>query len=292
MKRDITADMPVMSRRRFGALAGAAAGSSLLLSSPLRAAAQEVRVARKVGTGVAANPQDAEVFTWAVANSSYFLVYTTAGEVYAHQLENGQVSAPWRLGAIHPLDGRVRRVLGDSSRQCIYVVLVTGEVLSYAVLSHVSPSPKEIGPATRVRVPGPVATNPQDARMLIVGDRLIVVRRDGAAGFHRIESRTQWTAGASVAPDSYRPVASNPQDKWLVPVCYDHLGVVTTGGELFVHRYDFARNAILPPRRANMAQLIATNPQDRFVTSSVDDIYVITNRGDVYGHLVKCGNGP
>ena len=290
MKNVSKTNLGCISRRHFGALVGSAATAALLLSQPSRAAAQQVLAARKLGSGVAAHAVDKGVFAWQLASGAkYLIVYTSSGELYAHKMLRGfTVSTPWRLGAIPWHESQLRQLVMDPARGYIYAVRGSGEVTSYPVIMGSNRDPSSIGPEQPVRVPGPVAAGPQDVGIVLVGDRVIVMRSDGATGFHRIESEGRWSAGASMAADSYRPVANNAHDKWVLPICGDRIGVLTSRGGLFVHGYDFQRDAVLPPARANTEQPIATNAQDRFVTADGTIIYVITNAGDVYGHSVEC----
>ena len=287
MKRERIAKFPVMSRRHFGVLASSAAAGVLLSHSGL-ASAQQVRVATKVGSGVAANPQDRFIVEWSSWGGRYLWVYTRSGEVYAHKiLAEGQIGAPWRVGAVHAWNRSVQGFGPDPDRGCIFMLRSDGQVLSYRVDAAPNGDPVAIGPETLVRVPSPVFVNPRDRTAIRLRDRYVVIRDDGTSGLHRIESATQWSAGMPTAPDSAR-IFSNPQDRWLINVCGERIGVITKSGELYVHGYDFARDTVLPATRATMDQLIGINPQDRLVTSFDDVIYVVTQAGDVYAHRVDC----
>jgi hypothetical protein len=284
---------PIMSRRHFGALAAGAAATSLMLSSPARLAAQQVNVATKLASGVATNPQDRVVLAWKHPDfgGRFLLVITEAGAVYGHELvEGGRTRAPWRIGKIEPVDGNVRWVFADAANFAIYVVRKDGTVEPYTLSLDAGQSyaPNGIAGPSFMHMGGPVGTNPADRHALLLRDRLIVFRSDGATGFHHLEAFARLTRGVAAGADSYRPVASNPQDKWIVPLCGNRIGVVTASGELFVHVYDFGRNIVLPPTRANTLQRIAANPQDRFVVSDGSMISVVTSSGDVYGHAVGC----
>ncbi len=287
-------DLPVMSRRHFGALAGSAAAATLLLSQPARSHALDAGAATKLGGGVAANPQDRHVFAWRLyPNERLLAVITEAGEIFAHQLRDGQeISAPWRAGEL-PLDSGVRWILQDPSYG-LYVVRKNGEVTFHQMLSSIgrfsAPGQTKFLEGERVKVPTPVGVSPEDRRALTLADRVIVLRSDGATGFHRIKSPNEWTAGAATAPDSHVPVATNPADRWIIPVCNSRIGVITSAGELFTHPYDTVSNRVGPPARANTPQPIAANPQDRFVVTTRDEILVTTNTGDLYEHKISwCG---
>jgi hypothetical protein len=289
MKRE-TKDFPVMSRRHFGALTGGAAMASLLLTHPSRSSAQTLTVASKVGSGVAANPQDRVVFPVGLWEGVKFMaVITESGDIYAQQLlSQGRVGPALRVGAIQRLDSNVRWVLPNFINGGIYVVRTAGDVVHHPMTVSIGvPESLRFGPATPVRIPGPVGVSREDRRALIVADRLVVFRSDGATGFHRIASLTEWGAGEGMPAESYRPVASNPQDKWLIQLGGGMIGVITSSGELFVHEFDRVRNVILPPKRANTPQRIAANPQDRFAFSNGNSsVYVVTTGGDLYEHRV------
>ncbi len=288
MKRS-AADAPVMSRRQFGALAGGAAAASLLLS-PARSFALRAGSATWLGGGVAANLQDRQVFAWSLGTNELLLVVLTeSGELFGHRVTRGPrggISAPWRAGKIQPPDSGVRWVLPTAGIDGLYVVRSNGEVVFHQTqLGSSRITFRSGGP---VEVPTPVGVNPEDRRALITLNGVVVLRNDGAAGFHRIRSSYEWTAGAATSPDSYRPVAANAADKWILPVCVPLIGVITTSGELFTHH--FGGSTIGPPHRANLEQPIAANPQDRFVVSTADAILVITNTGDVFEHkITECG---
>lgn len=298
MKREAESALPTLSRRRFGVIAGSTVAASLLTAGARSASAQRVEAATRLGSGVAARPEDRYVLPWRSPAVQLIFVITESGDVWVHQVFVATgVSAPWRVGAIERIGDNVRWVALSQWQGGIYVVRWTGDTMFYPLSVSLDASAN-----ARVRltagqyVVGPtgdpsdvllVARNREDQRMLVLRDRAIVFRSDGATGVHRTFSGTRWSAGGFTAADSYRPVANQPQDKWLVPLCGERIGVITDRGELFVHGYDFTRDAVLPPTRVD-APPIAANPQDRFVASDGLSIFVVTRSGDLYAHRIGC----
>ena len=224
------------------------------------------------------------------------LVITQASGVWGHEVIDGRGIGPaFHLGTLAGSMSDVRWVATGLQQGGFYVVRRSGDTIFYALVAGSDASnPVRIVNAGYVSHPNSrsnvllIAQNRQDQRMVIVGDRAIVFRDGGLTGVHRILGGTNWTAGTGTAADSYHPAGNQAQDKWLIPLCGDRIGIITTRGGLFVHGYDFGRDALLPPSRASAAQRIATNPQDRFVACDGSSIYVVTSAGDVFAHPVVC----
>lgn len=241
-----------------------------------------------VGSGVAANAVDRYVFGWSRGNRKFLLVVTESGEVWAHELALRTILPAFKLGgSIQRRDGRVRWVIYDGNRGGLYVVRSGGDVVWHSI-SVSSGSPSEVSRPATVAVPSPVGVNLEDQRVLLLRDRVFVFRSDGAVGFHRIISATRWSVGQGIAPESFSPIANQPQDKWLIPLCNDRIAVITSAGEVFVHPVDYDRNIVVAPAHLSSAQPVAINPGDRFVVSLDRLLYVIVQSGDVFAHPVNC----
>lgn len=278
----------VQTRRRFNALLGL---STLTLfagrGGAARAQATSVGPARYLGGGVAANPWDRHVLGFEYDGRRHLLVITQAGEVWAHEVKFDAVLPARRLyGGIGPLDG-VRWVLMDLLRHAFIVIGHDGAVAwhSFAALLNVVPL---FGPQ-RTHL---VGLDPQDRRAVFLHDRLFVFRADGRVGLHSIDyTRPDFIAvgpPTATAAGSYGPIASQPQDRWLIPLCGDRFGVITSDGSAFAHSVDVGRNFVHAPVRLNTAQPIARNAVDRFVVPIADSIYVVTASGEVYVHGAPC----
>lgn len=79
------------------------------------------------------------------------------------------------------------------------------------------------------------------------------------------------------------PVATNPQDKWVLALA-NRLLVVTTSCSVFAHQ--LIGNTIQPAQQLSDPP-VAANPADKWVLIADDKILVITNDGKVFAHTVN-----
>ena len=78
------------------------------------------------------------------------------------------------------------------------------------------------------------------------------------------------------------PVATNPQDKWVLALG-NRLLVITTNGSVFAHQ--LTGNTIQPAQQLT-APPVAANPGDKWVLTADNKILVITSDGKVFAHAV------
>ena len=123
-----------------------------------------------------------------------------------------------------------------------------------------------------------VATNSQDNRVLIMGNRILVITTDGRVFVHDILGTNVGVPFQLGGPR----VAANPQDKWVV-VAGSRILVITEDGRVFVH--DITGNTIGVPFQLGGPK-VAANPQDKWVLTIGNRILVITNGGGVFAHDV------
>jgi hypothetical protein len=85
-----------------------------------------------------------------------------------------------------------------------------------------------------------VAANPQDKRVLVMGNRIMVNTNNGGVFVHDITGNTIGVPFQLAGP----PVAANPQDKWVL-VMGSQILVIVNDGRVFAH--DITGNAIGTP---------------------------------------------
>jgi hypothetical protein len=85
-----------------------------------------------------------------------------------------------------------------------------------------------------------VAANPQDKRVLVMGNRIMVNTNDGGVFVHDITGNTIGAPFQLSGP----PVAANPQDKWVL-VMGNRILVIVNEGKVFAH--DITGNTISTP---------------------------------------------
>jgi hypothetical protein len=236
------------------------------------------------GPKVGGNPEDRWVFTVAYG----IAVITNDGRVFAHRVSKRGVEPAVQLRsprtAANPED---RWVIHQSNR--VYVITADGRVYVHPL--HLTPADTDPPFADRFpdgveearQLQGPkVAANPQDRRVLITGNRILVITDAGDVYAHRIDGDRVLDAVKLSGPK----VAANPQDKWVLMYGAE-LVVITAAGEVFQHalRDDTIREAIkldAPP--------VAAQSVDRWVLapdpSLMEDLglLVVTSDGRVFSH--------
>ena len=131
-----------------------------------------------------------------------------------------------------------------------------------------------------VQLNGPeVAANPQDAWVLAMGNRILVITNEGRVFAHEISGNTIGAPFQLGGP----PVAANPQDKWVLAMG-DRILVITNEGRVFVH--DVTGNSIGVPFQLG-GPPVAANPQDKRVLVIGNRLLVVTNDGRVFAHEVS-----
>ena len=280
-----------LSRREFGALTGVMAVAWAAIGTSSLVHATDVGRPYHLGGGVAANPQDRAVLGWTSGGrGSHLLVVTDRGEVFAHRvtLEDG-VEAPYRLeGSLGVRAAQVRWFLGGGGSGGILVVRTSGDASYHRIGASSDGTPVRVEAGEAVETPTPVGVNPEDTHALLMGDRLTVFRNDGRVGFH--------TTALSADPPAIGPgalmrgssVASLPQDRWVIRLCADEIGVITATGEVFSHLIDRTSNEVLAPTRVRASTPVAANAADRWVTQLANFLVVITDAGEVWAHPKTC----
>ena len=124
----------------------------------------------------------------------------------------------------------------------------------------------------------PVASHPQDRRVKVIGNRILVITNDGRVFAHEIRGNSTGVPFQLGGP----PVAANPQDKWVLAV-RDRILVITNDGRVFAH--EISGNTIGVPIQLG-GPPVAVNPRDKWVLAVGDRILIITDDGRVFVHDV------
>jgi hypothetical protein len=200
---------------------------------------------------------------WVVAQDNRILVIRDDGLVFAHDVGD-PLGKPY---AIPPRAGATPAPLvaanpGDKwvlvHRDRLLVVTEDGRVFAHRVTGDVEAAFQLGGPPNQ---PTPiVATNPEDKWVLVVGDRILVITKNGKVFAHRITDKTIHPTVELAVPEG--GVAGSPRDRWVLGMG-NKIVVITGNGDVVTH---VVRDTIVEGHRAlTSTQRVAANPEDRWV---------------------------